>query len=106
MQDTNGKSQHTEVEKKSQTAEVEIRSSGFKPEVVEISTGGCVEWVNKDSKDHAVQGVGFPMTASTDPKTSSRLQPGETWEKCFNIEGYFGYTDVYDSEFKGKVVVK
>ncbi|MBW3023110.1 hypothetical protein KY308_03325 [Candidatus Woesearchaeota archaeon] len=90
----------------SKTVEVDIRSAGFRPETVEIPIGGCVKWTNSDSADHSVQGPTFPMTASTDPKTSGRLQPGESWTKCFGIEGYFSYVDVYNDELRGKVVVQ
>jgi len=85
---------------------VEIRSSGFRPETIEISLGDSVTWTNYDSKDHTISGPTFPMPTSTSPKTSGRLQPGESWTKRFDSEGYFAYADMYDSNFKGKVVVK
>ena len=85
---------------------VEIRNSGFKPETVEISKGDSVKWTNLDSSDHTVSGPTFPMPASTSPKTSGRLQPGESWTKRFDAEGFYGYSDIYDDNLKGKVVVK
>ena len=85
---------------------VNIYDGGFKPEEVTIPVGGTVKWVNLGSKDHTVSGPNFPMTASTSPKTSGRLQQGESWQKTFDREGYFSYTDMYDDNLKGKVVVK
>ncbi|MEM4337087.1 MAG: cupredoxin domain-containing protein [Candidatus Woesearchaeota archaeon] len=85
---------------------VEIRSEGFRPQIVEISKGDVVKWVNMDSKDHTITSQNFPAPKSTSPKSSGRLQPGESWTKEFDIEGYYSYTDLYDENLKGKVVVK
>ena len=85
---------------------VEIRSSGLRPEVVEISKGDRVTWTNYDSADHTITGPTFPMPTSTSPKTSGRLQPGESWTKQFDITGFYGYSDIYNDNLKGKVVVK
>ena len=85
---------------------VNIYSSEFRPGEVTIAKGGTVKWINKDTTDHTVLGDTFPMPTSMSPQTSGRLQPGESWKKCFDIEGYFSYADMYDENFKGKVVVK
>jgi len=87
-------------------ATVNIYDSGFKPEEVTIFVGGKVTWTNMGSKDHTVSGPNFPMPTSTSPKTSGRLQPGESWTKEFDESGYYGYADVYNDNLKGKVIVK
>jgi len=93
------------AEQKATSVTVNIYDSGFRPAEVTISKGGTVKWVNMGQKDHTVYGATFPMPTSTSPKNSGRLQPGESWEKAFGTEGYFGYTDLYDDSMKGKVVV-
>ncbi len=85
---------------------VSIYSAEFRPKEVTIAKGGIVEWINKDTKDHAVSGDTFPMPTSASPKTSGRLQPGEGWEKKFDETGFFPYVDMYDNSFSGKVIVK
>ena len=86
--------------------DVEIRSGSFRPDVIEISKGDSVRWTNYDSADHTITGPTFPMPASTSPRTSGRLQPGESWTKQFDVVGFYGYSDIYNDNLKGKVIVK
>jgi plastocyanin len=88
------------------SATVRIYDTGFRPEEVTIARGGTVTWTNYGSESHTINGATFPMPSSNSPKTSGRLQPGESWTKKFDETGYFGYTDMYDGNLKGKVVVK
>lgn len=93
-------------EQESMYAEVEIYDSGFRPEEITISKGGTVRWVNRGSDDHTVQSDMFPQESGKDKKYSGRLAPGESWEKTFNVEGFYNYFDLYDDELKGKVIVE
>jgi len=94
------------AEQNPKEAIVNIYDNGFRPEEVTIAVGGTVKWINKGQKDHSVSGPLFPMPSSNSPKTSGRLQPGESWTKKFDEAGYYGYTDIYDDNLKGKVIVK
>lgn len=87
-------------------AEVKIYDSGFRPQEVTIAKGGKVRWINFASKDHTITGRTFPMPTSTSPQTSTRLATGQSWEKVFDEEGFFPYTDMYDDNLQGKVIVK
>jgi len=88
------------------SAEVRIYDSGYRPQEVTISVGATVKWTNYGQKDHTVSGENFPMPSAQSPKNSGRLQPGESWEKTFNDQGYYGYIDIYDDSLKGKVIVQ
>ncbi len=95
-----------EAAKVTTLAEVKIYDSGFRPEEVTISKGGTVKWINRGSEDHTVQSDTFPQEAGIDKKYSGRLAPGQSWEKTFNVEGFYNYYDLYNDELKGKVIVK
>lgn len=62
---------------------VDIRSLAFEPARADVSPGDTVTWTNRDIVPHTVTGRGAdpgqPGSGSTDPWTSDRLDPGESF---------------------------
>lgn len=78
---------------------VEIKSSAFTPNIVEISKGTTVIWTNDD-------GVGHTVTSITGAFDSGNIDPGKTYSYTFNQAGPFEYSCVnHPSMAHGKVIV-
>jgi plastocyanin len=84
------------------TVHVEITSTGFVPQEIEIRPGWAVQWTNNDDTNHVV--------ASTDDDAdfvfdTGLLMPGESGAFVFDIEGTFEYFSVTEPDFTGTVIV-
>jgi plastocyanin len=89
--------------------DVGMRASAFLPETIEITTGDTVVWYNNNDRPHTVTayedaipdaadyfasgGFGSENAARTGYETdfSGAVDPGETYERTFDIPGSYGY---------------
>lgn len=65
--------------------EVEMIGNRFEPEMLEVTVGTKVRWVNAERRSN--HDVTFPE----EEITSGRLFPGETWERTFDEAGTYPY---------------
>lgn len=78
---------------------VEIKSSTFVPNIVEISKGTTVTWTNDD-------GVAHTVTSISGAFDSGNIEPGKTYSYTFNQAGPFEYSCAnHPSMARGKVIV-
>ena len=110
---------------------IEITSSGFSPNNLEILEGDSVTWINKDSKEHwpasashpthtvytggdydetgsymgsqACKSEGIAKTGAFDP--CKGLGEGESWSFVFDEKGSWNYHDHLVSGRFGKIIV-
>ena len=97
------------------TFTVEITSSGFSPNPVEINGGDTIVFLNKDSSDHWVASAIHP-THTSYPESGGcigrkfdscrRLAAGENFTFTFNQVGSWNYHDHLNPSLTGTVVVK
>lgn len=75
-----------ESENKASSKFVTIKMQGppprFNPEILEISAGTTIEWINSGSKVHTVTG---------DNWDSGSLRPGEKFDREFDQKGTYKY---------------
>lgn len=81
------------------TKAVAIKSTGFSPASVTISTGDAVKWTNRDTKNHQI-------VANNGSFASGTVKPGRSYTHTFNTAGTFRYHDALHPSLTGKVVVK
>lgn len=77
---------------------IEIKSNGFFPEIVTISAGDEVTFVNKDSAKHEVAIKNFNV--------NHELNQNEEYKITFEVAGTFEYYDRLNNEFAGTIVVQ
>lgn len=87
-----------------ETVEVEIYKYQYHPEVVTISAGDTVRWVNRERRQyHSVQ---LHRDGSDEQKLDSGyLFPGDHWEQQFAHAGRYSYLCGPHPEMVGRVEV-
>jgi len=90
-----------EVKQPAKNVEVTIQKFKFIPEVVEISKGQTIRWVNKERRQYHT--VWFDKYGEEE---SEYLFPDDTFVKTFNKTGEFDYRCGPHPEMLGKVIVK
>lgn len=80
------------------TKGVSIKSTGFSPATVTISTTDAVKWTNRDTKNHQV-------VANNGAFASPIIRPGNGYTHTFNTAGTYRYHDALHPALTGKVVV-
>jgi len=80
------------------TAYVQIFGSAFDPPELNIAKGTTVQWLNKDSTQHAI---------FVNNTTSPTLNKRDTWNYTFNNSGTYEYNCTIQPWLKhGRIVVK
>ena len=87
------------AEQKAEEKEVTIDNFSFAPQVLKISTGTKVTWVNKDDVPHTVVSVEKKFK-------SSPLDTGDKFTFTFSTPGTYEYFCSIHAHMTGKVVVK
>ncbi len=83
-----------------QTVEVGVADYRYQPAEVRIKAGDTVKWVNNERRtSHSIL---FPDENGLE---STRIFPGESWERKFVQPGRYGYTCGPHPEMKGVVLV-
>ena len=78
---------------------VDIKSSTFVPDIVEISKGTTVIWTNDDGVKHTITSISGAFD-------SGNINPGQTYSYTFNQAGPFEYRCAnHPSMTHGKVIV-
>lgn len=80
--------------------QVTIRLFKFSPEIIDVSIGQTVEWVNNDLTPHTV------TSQSTAELNSGPIDAGASWRHTFTQAGSFPYYCTFHPEMKGTVIVK
>ena len=86
----------------------------YKPDVVEISVGDTVTWINNDSLAHTVTGASNVKEASTWGDTiiagekfdSGIMDANTSWSFTFNEKGEYNYVCILHPWMIGKVIVR
>lgn len=79
---------------------VTIQNYAYAPQEVRIRAGDAVQWVNREKRtSHSIL---FPAEGGLE---STRLFPGESWQRTFPKAGTYPYTCGPHPEMKGIVVV-
>lgn len=81
------------------TVTVEIHNLKFTPDVIEVSPGTRVRWVNLDPLDHSV-------TAAGGQWDSGLIKPNATYERVFTTAGEYAYACTPHPFMKGRVLVR
>ncbi len=94
---------------------IEITSSGFNPNFIEVRAGTVVTFVNKDASPHWPASDVHP-THTVYPEfkgcigstfdACKALQPGESWSFNFTKLGTWKYHDHLNPSLTGKITVK
>jgi len=80
------------------TAYVEIFGSAFNPPELNIVKGTTVQWLNKDSGQHAI---------FVNNTHSPALNKRDTWNHTFNVSGTYEYNCTIQPWIKhGRIIVK
>lgn len=80
------------------TAYVEIFGSAFNPPELNIAKGTTVQWLNKDSTQHAI---------FVNNTTSPTLNKRDTWNYAFNKSGVYEYNCTLQPWIKhGRIIVR
>ena len=87
------------AEQKTQEKEVKIDNFSFAPQVLKISPGTKVTWINKDDVPHTVVSVEKKFK-------SSPLDTGDKFSFTFSAPGTYEYFCSIHAHMKGKVVVQ
>lgn len=83
-----------------QTVEVGVADYRYQPAEVRIKAGDTVRWVNNEKRtSHSIL---FPDENGLE---STRIFPGEAWERKFVKPGRYPYTCGPHPEMKGAVLV-
>jgi len=77
---------------------IEITDSSFQPNVMNISTGTTVTWINSGSSDQQI-------IASNGEFDSGKIAPGGQYQYTFLKAGTFDYYSKINSAMTGKVIV-
>ena len=86
---------------------IEITSTGFSPEVVEIDQGDFVLWINRDSRRHWPATNDHPIhDAYTGFDSKAPLKTGEEWDFRFDRVGEWEYHDHLSPSKVGKIIVR
>ena len=84
-----------------QTVIVSMAEYKYIPAEVRIKAGDTVKWVNNERRtSHSVL---FPTENGLE---STRMFPGESWERSFPVPGRYEYTCGPHPEMKGLVLVE
>jgi plastocyanin len=81
------------------TRTVAIRSNGFAPASVTVTTGDTVRWRNDDTRNHQV-------VSDTGAFASPILRPRQAWPFTFQTAGTYRYRDGLNRALRGTVVVR
>jgi plastocyanin len=76
---------------------VNITSAGYDPAIITVPRGTQVTWTNTDNVSHTV--------TSTTGNFSSSLSSGQTYSYWFGTPGSYNYSDSYNPNMSGTVVV-
>ena len=87
------------AEQKTEEKEVKIDNFSFAPQVLTVSTGTKVTWINKDDVPHTVVSVEKKFK-------SSPLDTGDKFSFTFSTPGTYEYFCSIHAHMKGKVVVQ
>jgi len=74
-----------------QTATVVIKDRAFSPNMLYISAGTTVTWVNEDTLSHRV--VHLPGNNQDEIFHSDRLDPGQSYSYTFTVPNRYYYAD-------------
>jgi plastocyanin len=72
-----------------------IKDFSFQPDVLEVSAGTTVTWVNYDNTTHAVSGAVF----------GGRISPGSSYSYKFSNPGTYDYSCSIHPYMSGRVIV-
>ena len=87
------------AEQKPEEKEVKIDNFSFAPQVLKVSAGTKVTWINKDDVPHTVVSVEKKFK-------SSPLDTGDKFSFTFSAPGTYEYFCSIHAHMTGKVVVK
>jgi plastocyanin len=82
------------------TTDITIQSMAFTPEVIKVTKGSIVTWLNKDDVQHTVT-----VTSGDGPK-SQPLENGDSYSYTFNEAGTFTYECTFHPSMTGKIIVE
>ena len=88
---------------------VKMENLTFVPELISITAGTSVHWVNVDDVAHNV--TSNPGTLGCDPSSSEnfdsgRVEKGGTFDHTFNTQGSFSYhCEIHGCEMNGTIKV-
>jgi|GEM_PF-616630 len=78
---------------------VTIQNMAFNPQVITVSAGSMVRWVNKDKVTHSVL---FPASTHI---SMFALSPGQAFSQTFATPGVYNYSCSIYSSMQGSVIV-
>ncbi len=78
---------------------VNIANMAFSPQVIAVSAGDTVQWVNTDTVAHTVTSDGSLLW------DSGTIKPGASYERQFKFAGSYPYHCGIHSTMKGTVVI-
>lgn len=78
--------------------EVSIEDFGYRPATIMIPVGTTVRWTNNDPVQHTV-------TDSKGAFDSGILEPGQSFERNFDVPGTFSYFCTIHPQMQGTVIV-
>ncbi len=89
-------------------AKIDITSSSFTPETLQVAKGSKVTWTNTDSVAHRLAAEPFPLNNSIPGFNSNIvLQPHDSYTLQFSKAGTYHYYDYKDHfNMTGTVIVK
>ncbi len=87
--------------------EVKVTSDGFEPQIIKVSKGTKVTWVNEDDQVHQVASDPHPTHTNLKNLDSGEMEKGITYSFTFNDKGSFTYHDhINPLKFSAEVVVE
>lgn len=88
------------------TATIEITAEGFSPQVLQITPGTRVTWVNRDSSPHQVVSGPYPEQNVLPSLNSNDLGPGASYTYTFTEKGSFPFYDHTQPTREGSIEVQ
>lgn len=73
-----------------------IRNFAFNPDVLEVSCGTTVKWINYDNVVHSISSAAFGVDIS----------PGNSYSYKFSNPGIYDYSSSKYPYMKGKIIVR
>jgi plastocyanin len=80
-------------------ASVDIIGYKFMPDMIEVSIGATVTWMNKDGPTHAV-------VSDTEAFSSSTIVTGQSYSYTFETAGNYSYHCGIHPNMYGVIIVK
>lgn len=92
-----GQAQTSQDQRPPQLIRIQITSSKFTPDSVEIQKGDVISWTNADTRPHKIIGKSW---------RSGVIQPGKVFSQQFDVSGTYQYYTEADPSIVGTITVK